>query len=61
MQVEECPKSLVSGASLSLLDEFFVNRALGIPPSTELPARTVDAFLILRDQLDREERNGTTD
>jgi hypothetical protein len=59
--VDECPKSFISGESLSLLDEFFVNRALGIQPSAATPARTVDAFLILREQVGREERNGTTD
>lgn len=59
--MDECPKSLVTGESLALLDEFFVSRALGIPTSAQTPARTVDAFLVLREQLDREERDGTTD
>ena len=59
--VDECPKSFITGQSLSMLEEFFVSRALGIPPSVALPARTVDAFLVLREQVDREERNGTTD
>ena len=58
---DECPKSFVTGESLSLLEEFFVSRALGIPPTVDLPARTADAFLILREQVEREERNGTTD
>ena len=61
VHVDECPKSLITGNSLSLLDEFFANRALGIAATAETPARTVDAFLILREQLEREERNGTTD
>ena len=28
-QTEECPKSLVTGESLALLEEFFVRRRLG--------------------------------
>lgn len=59
--LDECPKSFVTGASLSMLEDFFVSRALGIPSSVDIPARTADAFLILREQLEREERNGTTD
>jgi len=54
---EECPKSLVTGESLTLLEEFFVRRRLGIQDSLELEARKVDAFLILRDEMEREERD----
>jgi hypothetical protein len=57
---EECPKSLVTGESLALLEEFFVRRRLGISDSIELEARKVDAFLILRDEMEREERDGET-
>ena len=57
-QAEECPKSLVTGESLALLEEFFVRRRLGIGDSMELEARKVDAFLILRDEMEREERDG---
>jgi hypothetical protein len=56
-QAEECPKSLVTGESLALLEEFFVRRRLGISDSVELEARKVDAFLILRDEMEREERD----
>jgi len=55
---EECPKSLITGESLALLEEFFVRRRLGIPDSLEMEARKVDAFLILRDEMEREERDG---
>jgi hypothetical protein len=60
VQSEECPKSLVTGTSLALLEEFLVRRRLGIqelPEDTE--ARRVDAFLILREQMEREDRDGT--
>jgi hypothetical protein len=55
---EECPISLVTGESLALLEEFFVRRRLGIADSLDLDARKVDAFLILRDEMEREERDG---
>jgi hypothetical protein len=58
-QAGECPKSLVTGESLALLEEFFVRRRLGIyEPFDEMEARKVDAFLILRDEMEREERDG---
>ena len=57
---EECPKSMVTGDSLSLVEEFFVRRRLGIANSTDMEARKVDAFLILRDEMEREERDGTS-
>jgi hypothetical protein len=56
-QAEECPKSMVTGESLALLEEFFVRRRLGMRDSLELEARKVDAFLILRDEVEREERD----
>jgi hypothetical protein len=59
-QAEECPKSLVTGESLALLEEFFVRRRLGMQDSLELEARKVDAFLILRDEMEREERDGAS-
>jgi len=60
MHVDECPKSLVTGESLSLLEEFFVRRRLEIPDSLDLEARKVEAFLILRDLMEKEQRSGTT-
>jgi hypothetical protein len=59
-RTEECPKSLVTGESLALLEEFFVRRRLGMVDGMETPARKVDAFLILREEMEREERDGTT-
>ena len=51
---------MVTGDSLSLVEEFFVRRRLGIANSTDMEARKVDAFLILRDEMEREERDGTS-
>jgi len=60
IHVDECPKPLMTGESLSLLEEFFVRRRLGIADSLDLEARKVEAFLILRDLMEKEERNGTS-
>lgn len=59
-QAEECPKSLVTGESLALVEEFFVRRRLGMVDGLDMPARHVDAFVILRQEMDREERDATT-
>ncbi len=49
----------MTGESLALLEEFIVRRRLGIQePVDEMAARKVDAFLILRDEMEREERDG---
>jgi hypothetical protein len=58
--VDECPKTFVTGESLALLEEFFVRRRMGIPDSLETEARRVDAFLILRDLMEEEERHGAS-
>ena len=72
-QTDECPKSLVRGESLAMVEEFFVRRRLGVGGSIGIEAsgletsglettaaRKVDAFLILRDDMEREERDGKT-
>jgi len=59
-QAEECPKSLVTGESLSLVEEFFVRRQLGMADTLEIAARKVDAFVILRGEMEREERDATS-
>jgi len=45
---------------MSLLEEFLTGRRLGFRESAETEARKVDAFVILQDQLMREERDATT-
>jgi hypothetical protein len=59
-QTDECPKSMVTGESLALLEEFFVRRRLGLAYGKDAPARKVDAFLILSQEMEREERDGTS-
>jgi hypothetical protein len=60
-RAQECPKSMITGESLSLVEEFLVKRRLGIQDSVDLPARKVDAFLILKDEMEREDRDVKTD
>jgi hypothetical protein len=46
-----------------MVEEFFVLRRLGFGDFTgveRMSARKVDAFLILRDEMEREERDGKT-
>jgi hypothetical protein len=50
---------MVTAESLSLLEEFFVRRRLGISDGMETPGRKIDAFLILREEMEREERDVT--
>ncbi len=59
-QTDECPKSAVTGESLALLEEFFVRRRLGMADGMETPARKIDAFLILREEMEREEKDVTS-
>ncbi len=51
---------MINGESLGLLEEFFVRRRLGMVDSMQMPARKVDAFLILREEMEREERDVTS-
>jgi hypothetical protein len=44
---------------MALLEEYFVRARLGILPSMETEARKADAFVILRDLMEREENDGT--
>jgi hypothetical protein len=40
-----------------MVEEFFVRRRLGMVNSPSMTARTVDAFVILSDEMEREERD----
>lgn len=60
-RAEECPRSFITADSLATVEEFLVRQRLGIQDSFDLPARKVDAFLILRDEMEREQRDVKTD
>ncbi len=59
-QAEECPKSLITAESLTLIEEFMVGRRLGMQNGSDMDARKADAFVILQEEMEREQRNGTT-
>jgi hypothetical protein len=52
---------MITGESLGLVEEFLIRRRMGVQELAELPARKVDAFLILGDEMEREERDGKTE
>jgi hypothetical protein len=60
MRIEECPKSFITAESLAAIEEYFVTRQLGIPDSLDTEARKVDAFLLLKDLIVKEERDVTS-
>jgi hypothetical protein len=47
---EECPKSLVTPASVELLEKFYGWKFAGGGSLAELPAKDADAFLILESE-----------
>jgi hypothetical protein len=53
-----CPKSLITGESMSLLEEFFVWKQLGRGDLGTLTARQVDAFTVLNSAMAMEEKSG---
>ncbi|MDP9169794.1 MAG: hypothetical protein M3N54_04195 [Acidobacteriota bacterium] len=59
VQADECPTSLITAESVGWIEEFLVKRRLGIVESLDVAARKVDAFLILRDRMEREQQDGT--
>jgi hypothetical protein len=53
--VSACPKSVITGDSLALLEEFQARRAFGDFSSVgDMPARSVDAFQMLEQLLVKE-------
>jgi hypothetical protein len=54
----QCPKSLITAQSLSLLEQFRIWKEFGGGTPWSLEARTADAFLILDKALKMEIENG---
>ncbi len=52
---EECPKSLVTPASIELVERFFAWKTVGL---TELTAREAEAFVVLEREWRMEQTNG---
>jgi hypothetical protein len=57
--VTTCPTSYITAESLTLLEEFHVSKLFGAGIVSEMPARRVEAFFTLENELagerDREE------
>jgi hypothetical protein len=56
--IESCPKSYITAASETLVEEFLVRRRLGGMIFAELTARQVEAFLILEQAFAAETNHG---
>lgn len=54
---DECPVSLTSGESQSLLEEFHVWKLFGSHDYTHMPARLVEAIAVLENELKTEIKN----
>lgn len=52
-----CPKSYITPESLVLLEEFHVWKIMGLTNFHRLPARLVDAILVLETELALERKN----
>jgi hypothetical protein len=55
---EECPTSLVTPASIELVEKYFAYVALNPMGASELTAREAEAFLVLERELRTEQMNG---
>jgi hypothetical protein len=56
--VSACPKSLISGASLSFLEEYQARKQFGgFGNVAEMEARSVDAFCLLEQLVAKERGN----
>lgn len=55
---ESCPVSFVTAESQTLLEVFHAWKVIGGADYNDLPARTVEAFFILENELRTEIRNG---
>jgi hypothetical protein len=59
--VTECPKPIMTAFSLALLEGFFAAKSLGNPVRWEgLDAKSVDAWLVLEQELRKEEQDAQT-
>ena len=59
MATDVCPKSLITAASATWIEEFLVWKRLRLDLRSELSARQAEAFLILDEQLTLEEHGGS--
>lgn len=53
-----CPKSIITGESLALLEEFFAWKLAGASDESGRAAKSVDAFFVLEHEWRKEKRDG---
>lgn len=56
--METCPKSYITGESLTLVEAFTVWKVLDAGSVDDYPARIVDGFCVLQERLLRKENDG---
>ncbi len=56
--LDSCPKTYITGESMSLVEAFAEWKLLGSSDAGSLPARTADAFCVLENELRTETNNG---
>ena len=57
MRLDQCPKPYITAQSLAWLEQFFVMRGIGQKANLDWPAKTVDAFLVLEEEVRKERRH----
>lgn len=57
IRVTSCPRGLISAASLEFIERWQVARVFGFGDVAEMPARVVDAFCVLENELARENKH----
>jgi len=53
-----CPRSVITPQSVSWLEKYYLWKRFGARDYEELEARTVEAFLLLEEELIKEEKHG---
>jgi hypothetical protein len=56
--VAECPRSYISGESLTLLEHYYAGKYFGVADMYALPARTVDAICTVEREVNEERKYG---
>jgi hypothetical protein len=57
--LETCPRSYITAESTALVEAFTARKLVGGGDPAALPARTVDAFCVLENELRAETSNAT--
>jgi len=58
VSTDVCPKSLITGESISFIEDFLARKRLGLAVTEEISARKAEAFLSLEEQWELEGLSG---